>query len=158
MKKLNTLCVDAQAEVGASVQRDLEALGEHVEVINCDSSAEARAVLQELDNLGAEIALIICDQVMPVQNGVDFLIELQQDAKFQNTQTILLTGQATHEDTIRAINETNITAYINKPWTREFLLETVKKALARYVFKSDLDYINYLSVIDQEMLYRQLHS
>jgi two-component system, chemotaxis family, chemotaxis protein CheY len=156
MDKLQVLCIDDQAEVGAAVSKDLQGLSDHVDLINCDSALDANAVLDQLDSRGEYIALIICDQVMPVKNGVDFMAEIKQEERFKFTQTILLTGQATHQDTIRAINEVHVDAYISKPWDNEILTQVVKQSLARYVLRSGLDYLDYMPVIDQAVLYREL--
>ena len=157
MKKLQVLCVDDQAEVGAAVSKDLQELNSHIELINCDSAADAEAVLKQLDAMGSAIALIICDQVMPEKQGVDFLSEVKNNPIYEDVQSILLTGQASHEDTIRAINDVHINAYIGKPWEKENLINTVKRALARYVLRSGMDYMEYMPVIDQTLLYRELH-
>ncbi len=156
MDKLQVLCIDDQAEVGAAVSKDLQGLIGHVDLINCDSALEASAVLEQLDSRGEYIALIICDQVMPVKNGVDFMAEIKGEERYQFTQMILLTGQATHQDTIRAINEVHVDAYVSKPWESEVLNQVVRQALARYVLRSGLDYLDYMSVIDQNVLYREL--
>lgn len=157
MKKLQILCVDDQPEVGASVVKNLEELNDYIELINCDSAAEAEVILDDLDASGAYIALIISDQIMPEKNGVDFLAEITVDSRFKNTQTILLTGQASHEDTIRAINEVHVNAYIAKPWEKSELLKKAKQALTQYVIVANIDYQDYLPALDQETVYKDLH-
>lgn len=157
MKKLQIICVDDQPEVGASVVKNLEELNNYIELINCTSAAEAEIILDELDTTGALIALIISDQIMPEKNGVDFLAEITEDPRFFKTQTILLTGQASHEDTIRAINEVQVNAYIAKPWTQEELINKVKKSLALYLIKANIDYEAYLPALDQDTIYKDLH-
>ena len=157
MKKLQIICVDDQPEVGASVVKNLEELNQYIDLITCTSAFEAEMILDQLDTTGAYIALIISDQIMPEKNGVDFLAEISNDPRFSNTQTILLTGQASHEDTIRAINEVQVNSYIAKPWTQEELVDKVKKALALYVIKANIDYEAYLPTLDQDIIYKDLH-
>jgi two-component system chemotaxis response regulator CheY len=38
---------------------------------------------------------------------------------FKETRKILLTGQANHADTIRAVNEAHIDNYFEKPWIQK---------------------------------------
>ncbi len=158
MAKIPILCIDDQREILAALHKDLEDFEEHCRLIDCESSAEALEALNEVDNSGEEPGLIICDHVMPGKNGVEFLIEVQKDLRFTNTRTILLTGLATHQDTITAINEAHIDHYIEKPWNREDLHVSVKRLLTLFVLDSGLDFEDYLPVLDQPTLYGKLHS
>ncbi len=156
MKKPAILCIDDQREVLAALMKDLEPLEEHFALIECESALEAHQVLDDLDDRGEPLALIVCDHVMPGQSGIDFLIEAGRDLRFQDTKKMLLTGLATHQDTIRAINSAGIDYYVEKPWEDADLLKAVKVLLTRYVVQSGLDYQPYLPVLDQETLYEFL--
>ena len=100
-------------------------------------------------------AVVISDHVMPGQSGVDFLIELNRDPRFDHTVKMLLTGMATHEDTITAINEAQIEYYIEKPWTTEKLNAVVRKMLTRHVLNIGIEYQPYLAVLDNEYLFKK---
>ena len=69
---------------------------------------------------------------------------------------LLRDGQATHADTINAINEGHIDNYIEKPWQPEKLLSVVKKLLTLYVLDMGLDHTEYMSVLDQQTLFAKL--
>ena len=156
MEKPNIICIDDQREVLATLKKDLNIFNESFKIIFCESAAEAIVVIEEIDAEGDHLALIICDHIMPGSNGIDFLIELNTDLRFINTKKILLTGLATHQDTITAINKGNIDYYIEKPWDSENLKTVVKTFLTQYIINSGLDYQDYLPLLDQETLFKEL--
>ncbi len=156
MDKLKIICLDDQRDVLAALRKDLEVLSGAVTVIACESAEEAGEVLDVMDKHAEEPALLFCDHVMPGRNGIDFLVELRKSGRFPRTKLVLLTGLATHHDTIEAINEAHIDHYIEKPWDGADLVRTVKELLARYVLEAGIDYKPYLGVLDQETLYAEL--
>ena len=156
MQKIPILCVEDQREVLAALRKDLEGFLSHCSVLECESADEAKEVLDSLDCKGVQPGVLICDHVMPGENGIEFLIEVHRDRRFPNARKILLTGLATHEDTIRAINKAHIDHYIEKPWEKETLIQMVKELLTIFVLDSGKDYQDFLPVLDQETLYDRL--
>ena len=156
MDKLKILCLDDQRDVLAALRKDLEVLGDAVTIIACESVAEAGEVLDLMDKHAEEPALILCDHVMPGTNGIEFLIGFRREGRFPKTKRILLTGLATHRDTIEAINKAHIDQYIEKPWKGADLVRTVKELLTCYVLEAGLDYKPYLGILDQDTLYAEL--
>jgi two-component system chemotaxis response regulator CheY len=156
MTKLEIISIDDEREVLAALRRDLVAFYQYCNLTFCESSEEAAEVLEELDAKGAAIALIICDHIMPGKNGIDFLIEMNRDMRFNATKRLLITGLATHQDTIQAINEAEIDRYIEKPWVTQHLHQTVKTLLTEYVLENGIDYQIFLEILDQSTLLRYL--
>ena len=156
METLHIVCIDDQREVLAALRKDLTLLQNVCSIITCESAEEAEDVLDELDTSGKNLALLICDHVMPGKNGIEFLAEFDKDLRFPNTMKLLLTGLATHKDTIYAINEAHIDRYIEKPWGEEELMHAVRILLTKYILASGLEYDWYLEVTDQETLYGDL--
>jgi two-component system chemotaxis response regulator CheY len=150
------ICIDDQREVLAALRKDLANFSRHFELYDCESASEASEVLDEIDAAGQELVLVICDHVMPGKSGVDFLTDLRQDLRFPRTKKLLLTGLATQKDTIQAINQARIDRFIEKPWQREQLLETVKQLLAIFFAESGLEYQEYLPMLDQIVLFQEL--
>lgn len=146
------LCVDDQREVLSSLLKDIDELSSHFDLVECESAAEAMEVLEDLDAQGLPIALIISDHVMPDQSGVEFLTEVHRDNRFIFTKKLLLTGLATHEDTIDAINNARINAYIAKPWDLGALLKTIKNLLTNFVFDMDMDYRDFVPLMDDTVI------
>lgn len=156
MDKLNIIYVDDQREVLSTISKDLQVFEKFVNLEECESADEALAVLNDIDDDSDYAAVIISDHIMPGKNGVEFLIEVNQDVRFIATKKMLLTGQATHQDTIEAINKANINNYIEKPWSADKLVGNVKVLLTEFVLKAGIDYQKYLPILDQQTLLENL--
>lgn len=158
MDKLNIIYVDDQREVLSTLSKDLKVFESLINVEECESADEAISLINELDSEGDLIAVIISDHIMPGKNGVEFLIEINDDSRFKLTRKMLLTGQATHQDTITAINQANIEKYIEKPWKSEMLIADVKVLLTHFILDSGIDYEKYIPVMDQQTLLGNLQN
>lgn len=130
MSKPVILCIDDQREVLSAVRREISVFESEYEIIDCESAAEAEEVINELNEADAKVVLFICDHIMPGENGIDFLSRLNKDDRFKSSRRILLTGLASHQDTIKAINEAHIDFYLEKPWDSDELVNIVRKLLA----------------------------
>jgi len=71
---------------------------------------------------------------------------------------MLLTGQATHQDTIAAINYAHIEKYLEKPWKAEQIVEDVKELLTQYIFDIGQDYTPLMPILHQATLLKNLQS
>lgn len=129
MSKPAILCVDDQREVLSAIRRELQSLGTDYEIVECESAKEAEEVLNELNTTGQETKLIICDHIMPGENGIDFLARLNTDDRFRKLKRIVLTGLASQQDTIKAINKAKIDYYLEKPWDSAEFIAAVKTLL-----------------------------
>ena len=155
MKNINIICVDDQSEVLDSVIRDLRSLEDFFRIEGTESSEDCLSLIDEIDSRGEQVGLVISDHVMPT-SGVELLKTIFNDSRFSNTKKILLTGQANHADTIKAINEAGIHSYFEKPWNAEELLNTVKSLLTQYILKTGIDHTEYMPVLDQAVLLEYL--
>lgn len=156
MEKINIIVIEDQREVLQAIGKDLIALEGTFMVEECESTSEARDVISEIDRNGDYVGLIISDQVMPNQTGVEFLIEIHKDPRFAGTRKMLLTGLATHHDTIEAINKASIDKYISKPWKKQELLQSVQSLLTHFILEKGIDYGPYLNFLDKTILFEKL--
>ena len=156
METLNIICVDDQQEVLDSVMRDLRPLTSHVRLEEASSVADCMQLIEQIDDDGDHVAIVISDQVMPEETGTELLGRITADRRFGKTRKVLLTGQATHADTINAINDGQIDNYIEKPWQPEKLLSVVKRLLTLYVLDAGLDHTEYMPVLDPTTLFSKL--
>ncbi len=156
MDKLNIIYVDDQREILSTLSKELQYFEKYVAVEECESAAEALEVINEIDEAGNHVAVIISDHIMPGKNGVEFLTEIHNDGRFSNTKKMLLTGQATHQDTIAAINYAHIEKYLEKPWKSEQLIDDVKILLTQFIFDVGLEYNAYMSILHQPTLLENL--
>jgi len=156
MENIVIIVIEDQREVLQAIGKDLVILEGGFLVEECESTAEARQVMDAIDAAGDYVALIISDQVMPNQTGVDFLIEVHNDSRFTGTRKMLLTGLATHRDTIEAINKASIDKYISKPWKTDELLESVKTLVTEFILEKGIDYTKYIDLLDKQVLFDKL--
>jgi len=157
MEKLNIICVDDQREVLSAVLQDLEPMNVWLNIEDCESAAEALDLMDELDANGECVALVVSDHVMPEKTGVELLTEISADSRFVHTKKVLLTGQATHSDTINAINSAGINRYFEKPWGTKELLECVRSLVTEYIFDKGFDYSEWQAHLDQTVVLSRLH-
>ena len=148
MKNLIILVVEDESGVRDAVVRDLESFEPLFRVEPAEDAADARAAMAEVAESGDEVALIIADHLLPGEHGTDFLIDVQAAPGGMSIKKILLTGQAGHDDTIRAINEAELDHYIAKPWDGEELVAIVRGQLTDYVLENVADLLPYVSVLD----------
>ncbi len=158
METIHIICVDDQPEVLDSVVRDLRALSPLVRLDEAGDAEECRELMEQIDEDGEHLALIISDHMMPGITGVELLREVTADRRFTRTRKMLLTGLATHKDTIEAINDARIDHYAEKPWQPEKLLAIVKRLLTRYVLEADLDTEPLMPVLDHQLVANTLYA
>lgn len=112
----------------ANVRLLKRVLSDEYDTLEALSGQEGLNVLKEHD-----ISLIITDQRMPGMTGVQLLKEslaIRPDAI-----RILLTGYTDVQALIDAINSGHVYKYVPKPWDRDELKVTVKRAIETYELK-----------------------
>jgi|AntRauTorcE11898_2_1112593.scaffolds.fasta_scaffold03126_2 response regulator RpfG family c-di-GMP phosphodiesterase len=150
--KIYIFVVEDEPEVLDAIVRDLEEFETTFPIEMADSAEEARELIDALINAGNEIGVILCDHVLPGQNGVDLMVEMQNDPKTSRTRKVLITGQAGLDETVRAVNEADLQHYIAKPWEKSDLVETTRKFMTDYVLKWADNPMEYMSVLDGQRI------
>ncbi len=150
--KIYILVVEDELEVMDALLLDLEDFETIFPLETANTTEEARTVISEIYAAGNEIGLILCDHILPGENGVDLLIELQAHESYRASKKVLVTGQAGLEDTIQAINKANLNHYIAKPWSKQDLSETVIKQLTDFVIEQGYNPLEYMIVLDAKRL------
>lgn len=130
------LCVDDEREVLDALGADLKPFEKSGFVLEFASSvAEARDVVADLEE--DALALVLCDHLMPGTTGADFLVELFKNEGTKRTKKVLVTGQASLQDTVKAVNYAKLDHYVAKPWKGPELVKLVKDLLTDYVIAVD---------------------
>lgn len=155
-KKIYILVVEDEPEVLDAILRDISVFESHFVIEMADTAEEAREIIQFILQEGNEIGLILCDHVLPGDNGVELLVEMQNNPKTELTQKVLITGQAGLQETIRAVNEADLQHYIAKPWEKEKLVDIVKNHLTDYVLEHVSNPMPYMSVLDATRIAGQI--
>jgi two-component system chemotaxis response regulator CheY len=114
------LLVEDSRAVRDFVSSILESAGDF-EVHEVDNGFEALRALPR-----AEYVLIVTDVNMPDVNGIELTRFVRQHAKFAETPVIVISTDASHPDTERAM-VAGANAFLAKPFTAEQFLETLRR-------------------------------
>tara|TARA_R110002124_G_scaffold208776_1_gene375084 strand:+ start:4410 stop:4907 length:498 start_codon:yes stop_codon:yes gene_type:complete len=146
------LVIEDELEVMDALIKDLEDFEQTFPIESANNTKEANLVVNQIQEAGDEIGLILCDHVLPGENGVDFLIGLESRNEFSETKKVLVTGQAGLEDTIKAINKANLNHYISKPWTKDGFQNVVVTQLTDFVIEKKYNPLQFMAVLDSVRL------
>ncbi len=100
--------------------------------------------------------LILCDYMMPVMNGREFLQTIKKDILLRHIPVIMLTGKGDVPDVIGGINA-GADDYIVKPFEPDSLLARIRMILRRTVRSLDANPLTHLpgnSSIMEELQHR----
>lgn len=148
MNDLVILCVEDEVEVRNAIVRDITPFSQICRIDEAEDTSDAQDAVTQCLAAGDQLALVLCDHMLPGQSGVDFLVALHDDARTRITRKVLITGQAGLEDTVKAVNQANLDHYITKPWSKEALHEIVKEQLTNYVLECVDDVLPFVSLLD----------
>lgn len=130
MTKTAILCVDDEVTILTSLQIELQAaFGGTYLYEFAESAEEAQEIMEDLDEEGLPIVIIISDWLMPGMKGDEFLTCIHK--KYPNIIKIMLTGQASEEAIERAKKYANLHRCFSKPWDSRELIETIQSAVAQ---------------------------
>jgi two-component system probable response regulator PhcQ len=124
VRELAVLAVDDEQEIIESLRRTLR--GEAYRFIGTTSPHEARDIVDR-----GEADLLIADIDMPGMNGLELTAHVRQTRP--QVVRILLTGDASLESAIDAINRGEVHRYYVKPWRNEALRQSIREALDRRI-------------------------
>jgi DNA-binding NtrC family response regulator len=131
-KKYALVCVDDEKVILDSLQEQLESnFGDDLLIEIAESAEEAWEVIEELDEEGYEIIMVISDWLMPKVKGDKFLVDLHET--YPQALTIMLTGQADASAVENARKNANLYAYLKKPWRSEELINRISKGFQEIV-------------------------
>ncbi len=94
------------------------------QVITAQGAEEALSVLE-----GTKVSVVIADYQMPGMNGLELLNEVKR--KWPDIQRVMLTGAANLDVIEKAVNESEVYRFLNKPWSDSQLKATVKECIDR---------------------------
>jgi DNA-binding NtrC family response regulator len=114
------LFVDDEPSVIKALKRAFHK--ESYEILTADSAEEALEILER-----ESVDVVVSDEQMPGMTGCELLAIVCK--RFPDTIRIILTGHASLEVVIRAINEGQIYRFFTKPWNDVDLAITIRQAL-----------------------------
>jgi two-component system, probable response regulator PhcQ len=114
------LLVDDEPQVTEGLKRALRR--ESYELLSATSADEAGKVLAS-----RRVDVVVSDEQMPGKSGSAFLAQVK--TQFPHTIRIILTGQASLEAAIRAINDGEVYRFFLKPCNPIDLIHTINQAV-----------------------------
>ena len=117
------LLVDDEPHVISALTRTLR--NSPYQLLTAGSAAEALKIMET-----TKIKVIVSDEMMVGMRGSELLAEMQK--RFPHTIRILLTGNATLESTMRAVNEGQVYRFLTKPWDEGMLRLSLSTATEKY--------------------------
>jgi two-component system chemotaxis response regulator CheY len=136
MKTDAVIMVDDEAEIlESSLYATIRQHLPGVECIPCKTTTEARDLVDYLDADGRAVPLFIVDEVMKgsPETGTDLIAHFDQT--HPKARKILLSGQATTEAVVRALNQAGADKYVEKRLVAENqgpILEAIDTLLFQY--------------------------
>ncbi len=113
--------VDDEPAITANIRRALHR--EPYRILTANSAREALGIMER-----ESVAVVVSDQQMPEMPGSEFLTVVRQ--RHPDTIRIILTGQASLETAIHAVNDAEIYRFLTKPCTPDDLAACLRQALA----------------------------
>jgi response regulator RpfG family c-di-GMP phosphodiesterase len=121
LAKPQVLCVDDEVRIVEGLQALLK------DDFDVHVATSAEDALRMVGTLG-DLAVVVCDMRMPKVDGATLLRAMARHRP--NATRILLTGQASREDAIRAVNEGQIFKLLTKPCRAEDLKAAINEGVA----------------------------
>ncbi len=117
------LIVDDEPNVIAAVKRVF--IEDPYQIYSAEGAQEGMEILKN-----HPIKVVISDEKMPDISGAEFLAMVRQ--QFPDVTRIMLTGHASIDSAMKAINEGEIYRFFTKPWNGMEIRFAVKAAIDKY--------------------------
>jgi PAS domain S-box-containing protein len=127
--KATLLVLDDESSILSSLDHLFE---DDYEVLTTSDAAVALRLAQEHD-----IAVILCDELMPGLSGHEFLRRVRE---VSNATRVMISGYADLHALTEAVNHGQIFAYVSKPWDPLALKATVSAAMAQFKLVHEIDH------------------
>jgi two-component system, probable response regulator PhcQ len=115
------LLVDDEPHVTEALKRAFRR--EHYEFLTAASALEAQTILEQ-----RHVDVVVSDEQMPGLSGSQLLSWVRE--RFPHTIRMILSGQASLQAAVRAINEGEVYRFFLKPCNPTDLMVTIRQALA----------------------------
>lgn len=132
---MKILIIDDEQDILKALKREISQFFKYLEVYVCLNPCDAKKILIE-----NQIDLLLSDHRMPIQNGLDFLIEIR--SHYPHIPFILMSAYQDIQVIISAINEGKIVGFLTKPWTQKELYQIIEFGLNERKERMLLDYLS----------------
>lgn len=122
------LLVDDETNVLSALKRAL--FDEQLEIVTSASAEEALDIMKR-----QHFKLVVSDERMVGMQGSEFLALVREN--YPDTIRIMLTGHATLEAAMKAVNEGEIYRFFSKPWNDHDLIFAIRSAIEKYDLQAE---------------------
>jgi DNA-binding NtrC family response regulator len=128
MTTYRILLVDDEQNILSALCRTL--MDEPYELVTATSAEEGLNVLSK-----ERIHVVVSDERMPGMDGAAFLNYVR--SRYPETIRMMLTGHASIEATMRAVNNGEIYRFFTKPWDDNMLQLAIRSAVEKYELEDE---------------------
>ncbi|MEJ2684237.1 MAG: response regulator [Candidatus Sulfobium sp.] len=122
------LIIDDEPNVLAALKRTL--VDEPYEIYSANNGADGLEMMRR-----GTIKVVISDEKMPAMSGTEFLARAKECCP--DTIRIMLTGYASLEAAMKAVNKGEIYRFFSKPWNETELRLSIRSALEKYNLEAE---------------------
>jgi two-component system, probable response regulator PhcQ len=122
------LIVDDEPNVLAALKRAL--IDEPCEIYSAASGAEGLEILKK-----GGIKVVVSDEKMPAMSGTEFLTCVKE--YYPEVVRIMLTGYASLDAAMKAVNQGEIYRFFSKPWNETELRLSIRAGLEKYNLEAE---------------------
>lgn len=126
--KNRILLVDDETLVLMALKRAL--FEEDVEIVTATSGEQALALMQE-----KSFKVVISDERMPGMHGSELLAQIRE--LYPASIRMMLTGHATLEAAMHAVNDGGIYRFFSKPWNDQELIFSIRSAIEKFNLEAE---------------------
>lgn len=126
--KNRILLVDDETLVLTALKRAL--YEEALEIVAATSGEQALGLMKE-----EPFKVVISDEQMPGMQGSDFLTQIRE--LYPATIRMMLTGHATLEAAMRAVNDGETYRFFSKPWNDQELIFAIRSAIEKFDLEAE---------------------
>ncbi|MDD2271242.1 MAG: response regulator [Desulfuromonadaceae bacterium] len=126
--KNRILLVDDESNVLSALKRAL--FDEPLDIVSVTSAEEALEIMAK-----DSFKVVVSDERMIGMQGAEFLAQVR--AVYPHTIRIMLTGHATLEAAMKAVNEGEIYRFFAKPWDDQNLKFAIRSAVEKYDLEAE---------------------
>ena len=108
----NALIIDDSRAIRRILGGTMRELGFEV-----SEAANGREALERLEEINDPVQLMLVDWNMPVMNGLDFVLQVRKQKRFESSLILMVTTETAIEQMVRAL-EAGANEYVMKPFTK----------------------------------------
>lgn len=133
MDKLNFLLIDDDQKTLEMLKRDLNELSLANNILTAQNGQLALAQYVKANQENINIDIILCDIVMPVCNGIEFLEKFREKYDPDNKVNIIMLTSKSDKSLVLKTISFGVNHYLLKPWSQQSIMQKVMLVLNKSI-------------------------